>query len=262
MKSFGKEHFRAIGDLAVSPLGLGTVKFGRNTDVKYPQPFQIPEPGALAALLDKSTDLGINLIDTAPAYGESEERLGRLMGANRPQWIISTKVGETYTDHSVYDFSTAATTSSIENSLHRLHTDYLDIVLVHCHSDDEQILHSTPIIRDLQNMKDRGLIRFIGASTSSIAGGLLALEEMDLVMVTYNPADQSQLPVIRTAGRLGKTVMIKKVFASGHTRNIIDSLKLAIKQPAVASIIIGTINETHLQENVQLAVDILNNPAA
>ena len=58
--------------LQVSPLGLGTVKFGRNQGVKYPQAFNLPSDREALALLELAWDLGINLLDTAPAYGESE----------------------------------------------------------------------------------------------------------------------------------------------------------------------------------------------
>jgi aryl-alcohol dehydrogenase-like predicted oxidoreductase len=60
--------------LMVSPLGLGTVKLGRDQGVKYPNGFTIPDDQQARALLNQARGLGINLIDTAPAYGISEER--------------------------------------------------------------------------------------------------------------------------------------------------------------------------------------------
>jgi hypothetical protein len=84
--------------LRVSPLGLGTVKFGRNQGVKYPQPFELPSDREALALLEQAWDLGINLLDTAPAYGDSEERLGRLLRQCRRDWVIVTKVGEEFRD--------------------------------------------------------------------------------------------------------------------------------------------------------------------
>ncbi len=82
--------------LSVSPLGLGTVKFGRNVGVKYPQPFDLPSDQEALTLLATAWDLGINLLDTAPAYGVSEERLGRLLQHCRRDWVIVTKVGEEF----------------------------------------------------------------------------------------------------------------------------------------------------------------------
>ena len=65
--------------IEVGVLGLGTVKFGRDQGLKYPRGFTIPDDRAVRALLDLARDLGINLLDTAPAYGDSEARLGRLL---------------------------------------------------------------------------------------------------------------------------------------------------------------------------------------
>ena len=67
--------FGATG-LSVSPLGLGTVKFGRDKGLKHPGSFTIPTDSEARDLIALAADLGINLIDTAPAYGTSEERLG------------------------------------------------------------------------------------------------------------------------------------------------------------------------------------------
>ncbi|MCX5690058.1 MAG: aldo/keto reductase, partial [Planctomycetota bacterium] len=100
-----------LGDtgLRVSPLGLGTVKFGRSSGVKYPTPVTIPDDAAAAGLLAKAMSLGINLIDTAPAYGTSEARLGVILKGQRDRWVICTKVGETFeNDRSTFDFSPGA----------------------------------------------------------------------------------------------------------------------------------------------------------
>ena len=115
--------------LRVSPLGLGTVKFGRNQGVKYPQSFELPSDREALALLDLAWELGINLLDTAPAYGESEERLGRLLRHCRRDWVIVTKVGEEFrAGASHFDFSAAATRASVERSLRRLGVETLDPV--------------------------------------------------------------------------------------------------------------------------------------
>jgi len=82
--------------LAVSCLGLGTVKIGRNQEVKYPISFPLPRDNDVSDLLATAKDLGINLLDTAPAYGSSEQRLGRLL-RDRDDWVICTKVGEEFT---------------------------------------------------------------------------------------------------------------------------------------------------------------------
>src|SRR5690606_33729328 len=80
----------------VSPLGLGTVKLGRDQGVKYPTGFTIPGDDDASLLLAQARELGINLIDTAPAYGRSEERLGPLLRGQRDEWVIVSKVGEEF----------------------------------------------------------------------------------------------------------------------------------------------------------------------
>ncbi|MEX2367810.1 MAG: aldo/keto reductase, partial [Pseudohongiellaceae bacterium] len=156
---FERRQYRPLGNtgLAVSPLGLGTVKFGRNTDVKYPSAFDIPDRKALSSLLAVARECGINLIDTAPAYGHSEERLGELLKGVRNEWVIATKVGEEYEGGvSHWNFSETSVRSSIERSLKRLQTDHLDIVLVHSNDDDVDIISSSPVLDVLEKSRDKG----------------------------------------------------------------------------------------------------------
>ena len=71
--------------IKVSPLGLGTVKLGRDQQVKYPSSFRIPDDDAVRDLFALTRELGINLVDTAPAYGNSEQRLGKLLPGFRAE---------------------------------------------------------------------------------------------------------------------------------------------------------------------------------
>ena len=110
---------RSLGQtgIVVSCVGLGTVKIGRNLGVKYPESFEIPDNNQVQRLLEEASELGINLLDTAPAYGESEERLGQLL-RNRDQWVLCTKVGEEFDQGvSSFDFSSSHVRSSVERSL-------------------------------------------------------------------------------------------------------------------------------------------------
>ncbi len=260
MTRFASTDLRQLGqtDLRLSPLGLGTVKFGRNTDVKYPQPFNLPDMDALQRLLDLSAELGLNFIDTAPAYGDSEARLGQLLEPQRKRWIISTKVGEQYHNgHSSFDFSMSATRASIERSLTALKTDYLDIVLIHSDGNDKQILLESDVIETLLALKDQGMIRYLGASTKSVEGAILALELLDLIMITYHPEDISHAPVLETALERKRGVILKKVLGSGHSTDIEKNLAFALGHPAISSAIVGTINPDHLRQNVAACVAAL-----
>ena len=253
MISFGAADLRRLGNtgMAVSPVGLGTVKFGRNTGVKYPASFSLPADEELEALLAAAHDCGINLVDTAPAYGNSEQRLGKLLSGNRDAWILCTKTGEAFVDgRSTFDFSAAGTRHSVERSLRNLGTDYLDIVLVHCSDNDEAALRDSDVLEVLHRLKEQGDIRAVGASTKSAAGGLAALSMCDLVMVTYNMDDTSQRNILDKALALDKGVLVKKALESGHAHDPSEALRFALSHPAVSSAIVGTINKAHLQDNV------------
>jgi len=249
--------------IKVSPLGLGTVKFGRDQQVKYPWSFAIPDDQAVLKLLALSRDLGINLLDTAPAYGQSEERLGKLL-TDRQDWVIVSKVGETFENgQSSFDFSAQTTRQTIENSLKKLNTDYLDVVLVHSDGDDQRVIEREAVIETLQKLKQAGLIRAIGLSTKTTAGGLWTVENTDLIMATRNTSDHTDDPVLDRALELNKGVVIKKGLQSGHAdtkaggKGIEDALKYVFSHPAVSCLIAGTINPDHLAQNVQMVERLL-----
>ncbi|HDZ57053.1 MAG TPA: aldo/keto reductase [Pseudomonas xinjiangensis] len=261
-----EHHMRALGNtgLTVSPLGLGTVKFGRNQGVKYPTAFDLPSDQQALDLLATARELGINLIDTAPAYGTSETRLGTLLQRQRKEWVICTKVGEEFENGlSHFDFSAAHTRFSIERSLRRLNTDYLDLVLVHSDGNDLQVL-SQETYSVLEDCKQAGLIRAFGFSGKTVEGGLQALERGDCAMVTYNLEHQAERAVLDFALSQRKSILVKKAFASGHFSQggedqVTKSLELVFSHPAVSSAIIGTINPEHLRHNVASALAVLGN---
>lgn len=256
---------RALGNtgLEVSTLGLGTVKFGRNSGVKYPTHFDLPNDARVKSLLAQAREHGLNLIDTAPAYGISEIRLGQLLN-NRHDWIICSKTGEEFeAGQSHFDFSAQHTRYSIERSLRRLNTDYLDIVLVHSDGNDLSVINESDCLETLSRLKEEGYIRSFGFSGKTVAGGLRALALSDIVMVTLNINYQDEIPVIEQARDMNKGVLIKKAFASGHavlknqaSRTAQDNLRTVLGQPGVTSAICGTINPDHLTENIAAAIQI------
>ena len=82
-----------------------------------------------ARVLNAALDAGINLIDTARGYELSEERIGRLMGHRRDEFVLSTKVG--YSVPGVPDWSAAAVTGGIDRALGQLATDAIDVCFLH-----------------------------------------------------------------------------------------------------------------------------------
>lgn len=260
-----KQRLIAQTGITVSPLGLGTVKFGRNQGVKYPQSFALPDDKTVRNLLALAWDLGINLLDTAPAYGLSEERIGKLLPNSRHDWVIETKIGESFVDgESRFDFSADATRLSVENSLRRLKTDYLDMVLIHSDGDDERILREEAVLDTLLTLQQAGWIRAVGISSKTVAGALLAYDlGCDVVMAAYNPTYTDELPVLEAAAAQNKAVLIKKAFASGHLAQFGDknpveqALAFTFAQAGVTSVVLGTINPQHLLENIAITNELL-----
>ena len=235
----------------MSPLGLGTTKFGRNEEVKYPREFDLPTDSEILALLECARLWGINLIDTAPAYGTSEERIGRLL-VEREDWVIATKVGETFDGgQSRFDFSPEAIRRSVEESLRRLRTDWLDLVLLHSNGDDLSILDRSDALETLDSLREAGKIRAIGASTKTVAGGLRATELCDVVMLSLSRADLSQRPVVEAAHRARVGVLAKKPLASGHDPDPALALAEVAASPGLTSIVVGTLSAEHLEQNAR-----------
>ena len=241
--------------MMVSPLGLGTVKFGRNQQVKYPSGFELPDDDQIVALLDLAQSLGINLLDTAPAYGTSQERLGKLLGARRRHWLIVSKVGEIFENGvSRFDFSYRHTVDTVEQSLKTLRTDVLDCVLIHSDGNDLHILEREGAPDALRDLKTRGLIRAHGMSSKTVDGGLRTVQALDVVMATSNLAYNDELPVLQAAQAQHKGVLIKKGLMSGHLGGpdkVYEAFAHVFSQPGVSSMIVGTINPAHLRGNVE-----------
>ena len=261
---------RPLGSLGinVSPVGLGTVKLGRDQGVKYPDGFTIPDDHEAQMLLKLARDLGINLIDTAPAYGRSEERLGPLLRGQRQDWVIVSKVGEEFeAGQSRHDFSAAHTRLSVERSLQRLETDFIDLVLVHSDGNDLEILNHCEVYQTLAELKHEGKIRGFGFSGKTVEGGLLALAEGDCAMVTYNINERAEKPVIDYAAAHHKGILIKKALASGHVclspgvDPVQASFELLFEHPGVTGAIVGTINPLHLAHNVATAAEVIRRRA-
>ncbi len=259
------DYYRNFGQtgLKVSPVALGTVKIGRNQLVKnkVSDGFALPSDQEVDKLLNLALDLGINVIDTAPSYGESEAALGRVLGSKRQDFVISTKVGEEFARGiSTYNFSAKSVRSSVERSLGQLKTDYLDSVLLHLPASDWDPLVNSPALEVLSRLKERGDILSYGASTKSVEGGLFAVEHCDSVMVSFNVHYRGEIEVIQKAAALNKGVFIIKALLQGHLDKVevedplASCFKAAFDANDSAVVVMGTVNPSHLQENVSAAL--------
>jgi L-galactose dehydrogenase len=140
----------------VSVIGFGASPLGNE--------FGNIDPGEGQKAVHAAIDAGINYFDVSPYYGRTlaEERLGAALAGKRQNVVLGTKCGRY--DTNSFDFSAARVRTSVGESLQRLRTDYLDLLLAHDieYGDREQIVHETvPAMRELQK---QGKVRHVGIS--------------------------------------------------------------------------------------------------
>jgi L-galactose dehydrogenase len=150
--------YRQLGktDLNVSLLGFGASPLG--------DAFRTTDPAEAISAVHMAIDSGINFFDVAPYYGLTlaEERLGKALAGRRDKVILATKCGRYGLGG--FDFSAARVTASIDESLMRLQTDYVDLLQVHDveFGDFTQIVEETlPTLRQIQKL---GKARYIGVT--------------------------------------------------------------------------------------------------
>jgi len=147
--------FRSLGrsGLKVSPICFGTMLFGGRTE----------EPVA-ARMVARAREAGINFIDTADAYveGKSEEIVGRILGKQRPQWVLATKLANKMGEGpNQQGLSRKWIMDATAASLKRLGTDYIDVLYLH--KED----HATPLEETVSAIGDvirQGKVRYFGIS--------------------------------------------------------------------------------------------------
>jgi aryl-alcohol dehydrogenase-like predicted oxidoreductase len=249
---------RPLGNtgLMVSPIAFGAFKIGRNEQIKYATGYDLPDDRATEALLNGVLDLGITLLDTAPAYGRSEARIGQFLAHRRDEYILSTKVGERFTEgQSFYDFSEQATRHSIDESLRQLRTDHLDLVLIHSNGEDLQILDHSGVVPALLDARDAGKTRFVGFSGKTVEGATQAMDWADVLMVEYHPDDTSHDVVIQRAREQGVGILVKKALASGSL-DAEAAIRFGLEPPGVSSLVIGSLSLQHLETNLHIAAEV------
>ncbi|MBS0191705.1 MAG: aldo/keto reductase [Phycisphaerales bacterium] len=240
----------------VSVVGLGTVKLGRDSGVKYP--VVIPDDEAAGALLDRAEQLGLNLLDTAPAYGRSEERLGQLLQGRRERWFVVTKAGEEWDGGcSTFAFGFRDVGASIERSRERLRTGHIDCVLLH----SDGIAEQTPEgfeqgAQAILNAKRRGEVGLVGASVKTHQGARLAMSWADVLMLEFVEGDTQMEAIAAECARRGLGILAKKALGSGQLRGnggAGAAVARVLGIEGVSSVIVGTTNPAHLAENCEAA---------
>jgi len=148
--------YRTLGrtGIKVSPYALGALMFA--TQVGN------PDPEDSIRIIHKALDAGINLVDTADSYGDSEEVVGRALKGRRDNVVLTTKVGRPMgTDPNQQGASRRWIMTAVENSLRRLQTDHIDVYQIHRPDPDTDIEETLSALTDLVRS---GKIRSFGTS--------------------------------------------------------------------------------------------------
>ena len=239
----------------------------------------LPDTDA-ARFLEGALDLGIGFIDTARSYGLSEDRLGRLLGARRSEYVLSTKVG--YGVPGVPDWTGACIRAGIDLARKNLRTDVIDVV--HLHSCPLDVLRRPEITEELARSREAGKIRVAAYSGDNeplewaVASGLFGA-----VQTSVNACDQRSLErAIPEASANGMGVVAKRPLANAPWRaepgpgedaardayrgrwRVLNLdlgdvapaeffLRFTLSIPGVPVAIVGSRSLEHLRENVRAA---------
>lgn len=243
--------------LANHPLGFGAFKIGRNQKIKYPDSYELPTDQESDRFLNEVLDAGIQYFDTAPAYGLSEERIGRALSHRRQEFVLSTKVGEIFEEgESTYDFSASAVHASLDQSLKRLKTELLDIVFIHAPANDLDVLRNTDVVDVLKQRQSAGDIQLIGFSGKTVEAAEEALEWAEVLMVEYHLEDRTHEQVIEKAAQKKSQVVIKKGLSAGALGPD-EAIRFVLGNPNVSSLVVGSLNLNHLKANDELARSLI-----
>ena len=150
--------YRTLGrtGIKVSPYALGTLMFASSINDQGPD--------ASIRVIHKALDAGINFLDTADSYGDSEEIVGKALQGRREHVVLATKVSRPMgQDPNQQGASRRWITTAVEDSLRRLQTDYIDLYQIHRIDPTTDVEETLSVLTDLIRS---GKVRAIGSSTT------------------------------------------------------------------------------------------------
>jgi aryl-alcohol dehydrogenase-like predicted oxidoreductase len=259
-------------DMRVSVLGFGGAEIG----------FEQAAAQTVAELLHGALDAGLNVIDTAECYLQSEKLIGQAVAGRRKDFYLFSKCGHPDTP-SVGDWRPASLLASIERSLKRLRTDYLD--LMQLHSCSEEDLRKGDVIAALEEARRKGYTRYIGYSgDGSAARYAVECGRFDTLQTSISLADQEALELTLPLARQRQMGVIAKRpianaawkhsrkpdndyhvpywqrlqklqydFLGGDTKQAVAiALRFTLSAPGVHTAIVGTTRPGRWRENADL----------
>ena len=219
-------------------------------------------------LLNRAIDLGINFVDTADCYGDSEQKIGRALSRRRKEFYLSTKIDER---------DGSGVIRKLERSLKRLQTDWIDLLLFHDvrGSEYEKIFESGGL-EALEKARKQGKVSQIGISIhQSISMMKKAVDSgvFSALMVAYSAIDEDRLTadLIPSAHQKGIGVIAMKPLAGGKLGGPLGgwnrkyfkdespaqiSLRYILTNPHITCAIPGMTNLKELGENVKVGEDV------
>lgn len=259
-------------DMRVSVLGFGGAEIG----------YEKAAAKTVADLLNSALDAGLNIIDTAECYMQSEELIGQTVAGRRKDFYLFSKCGHP-DNPSVEDWRPASLLASLERSLKRLRTDRLDLVQLHSCSEAE--LRKGDVIGALEDARKKGYTRYIGYSGDG-AAARYAIEcgRFDTLQTSVSIADQEALELTlplaqqRQMGVIAKRPIanaawrytqkpdhsyyqpywerLRKLdydFLRGDAKEAVSiALRFTLSAPGVHTAIVGTKNPQRWRENAAL----------
>src|SRR5947209_9664910 len=183
-RPFGRTGWN-ISEIGFGAWGIGGDTWGPTKDEE-----------SLAAL-NKAIDLGVNFIDTADVYGEgrSERLIAQVRRQRSEQIIVATKAGRKLNQHVAGGYNWQNLTSFVEQSLHNLQTDALDLLQLHC--PPSEVYEMPEIFGILDDLMKEGKIRYYGVSVERVDEALKAItypnvQSVQIIfnMFRFKPAEQ------------------------------------------------------------------------
>ncbi len=216
-----------------------------------------PSEDDAVALIHRALDLGVQYIDTAPLYGPSEERIGRAIEHRRDDVFLATKTAFR---------SASGARRSLERSLKRLRTDYVDSLQLHCFMDRSEIgfvFSRRGVMKMLERAREEGIVRHVGITghyDPAVLSELLRRYPFDSVLCPVNVADPARLSFIadtmQVAQCTGASVIAMKVMGAGYLTykglSPVVLLRYALSLP-VTTAIVSCRSIADLEANVSVA---------